>query len=72
MRNEILADMDKMKRLAGESGCCESGGADSHDEKDIKAFFEDEEFAEKTIGLAEQMVKKGNIKLEKMQSSVIG
>ncbi len=57
MRSEILKDMKRMKNLAEKYDCLQSGGADSHSEKDIIDFFQDKEFSEKTIGLAEKMLK---------------
>jgi len=65
-RKEIIKSMKDINQLCTKAGVIKSGGADLHDLEDIEIFTEEtkEDFAEKTVGLAEQMVKKAKPNLE--------
>lgn len=58
---EIKQDMETMKHLTEKWNKLQSGGADIHKKEDFTYFVKAKWYAEKTVGLAEKMVKQGNI-----------
>lgn len=61
MKNRILTDMKIMNDLTEKAACLKSGGADSHNRQQIIDFYKNNEIARKTIGFAENIVKKGQV-----------
>lgn len=61
-RNEIIDSMKSIDELCDKMKALKSGGADLHDEKDIKIFINEgkKDFAQKTVGMAEEIIVKSN------------
>lgn len=56
-QEEIKEDMGWLEKLADETKCLKSGGADAHSETDVRLFYEDNVTARKTQGLVKPMLK---------------
>ncbi len=61
---EIKKDMGLMEKLTKKYSVLQSGGADSHAEKDFNFFVKEKWFAKKTIGLVEKMAKLKDLNFE--------
>ncbi len=67
--DEILADMEKMKSLTEKYGSFQSGGADSHQKKDLITFTRKTDFVTKTENLIENMTARTDFPKESLRWS---
>ena len=61
---EIKNDMKIMENLTQKYNMLQSGGGDSHTKSDFEFFAQQKNFAEKTIGMVEKMMKLRNLNLK--------
>lgn len=60
-RKEVDDIYDMLKSLVKETGRLESGGCDAHSAADIRLFNQSDWYADKTIGMAEKIIRSSNI-----------
>lgn len=63
-KEKIEKDMEVMKDLAEKYNLLQSGGGDSHTKADFEFFAQEKWFAQKTIGLAQKMMKVRKLNLK--------